>query len=239
MIALRYIAKWRPVACVNVIRCPSRSVTRTPRIGPRERRLARRALENGEVEPDRRQPDHEPDEVVLTAEDEPDGQERRDDEELDDPAGEPLQLARVRHGAILPVASDEWTRTGSTGSRRSSPKREPGVAVVTVAAVAGRDVPLDEDELRGEVRRALLVLAAGGDPERGLDVNGPAVATFAAELDSPERRGTLDAGLEQTRSGRARTRARQRARPRAARGPGDRVARLRVRRARGGAQLLR
>ncbi len=73
---------------------------------------------------------------------------------------------------------------------------ETGVAVVTVAAVAGRDVPLDEDELRGDVRRALLVLAVGGDPERGLDVNGPAVVTFAAELDSPERRGTLDAGLE-------------------------------------------
>jgi hypothetical protein len=73
---------------------------------------------------------------------------------------------------------------------------ETGVAVVTVAAVAGRDVPIDEDELRGEVRRALLVLAAGGDPERGLDVNGPAVATFAGELDSPERRRALDAGLE-------------------------------------------
>ena len=74
---------------------------------------------------------------------------------------------------------------------------EPGVAVVTVAAVAGRDVPLDEDELRGEVRRALLVLAAGGDPERGLDVNGPAVATFAAEIDTHERREALGAGLGQ------------------------------------------
>jgi hypothetical protein len=74
---------------------------------------------------------------------------------------------------------------------------EAGVAVVTVASVAGRDVPLDDDDVRGEVRRALLVLAAGGDPERGLDLNGPAVVRFAEELDAPERRAALAAGLEQ------------------------------------------
>ena len=73
---------------------------------------------------------------------------------------------------------------------------EAGVAVVTVASVAGRDVPLDEDEVQGEVRRALLVLAAGGDPERGLDLNGPAVVRFAEELATPERREALAAGLE-------------------------------------------
>jgi hypothetical protein len=71
-----------------------------------------------------------------------------------------------------------------------------GVAVVTVASVAGREVPVDEDEVRAEVRRALLVLAAGGDPERGLDVNGPAVVRFADELETPERRNALAAGLE-------------------------------------------
>jgi hypothetical protein len=72
-----------------------------------------------------------------------------------------------------------------------------GVAVVTVASVAGRGVELDEEELRAGVRRALLVLTAGGDPERGLDVNGPAVARFAEELETPERLSSLDAGLEQ------------------------------------------
>jgi hypothetical protein len=74
---------------------------------------------------------------------------------------------------------------------------EAGVAVVTVASVAGRDVSLDDDDVHGEVRRALLVLAAGGDPERGLDLNGPAVVRFAEELDAPERRAALAAGLEQ------------------------------------------
>jgi hypothetical protein len=73
---------------------------------------------------------------------------------------------------------------------------EAAVAVVTVASVAGRDVPLDGDEVHGEVRRALLVLAAGGDPERGLDLNGPAVGRFAEELDTPERRKALAVGLE-------------------------------------------
>jgi hypothetical protein len=68
-------------------------------------------------------------------------------------------------------------------------------AVVTVASVAGRDVPLDEDELHAATRRALLVLAAGGDPERGLDIDGPAVERLAEELDSPERRAAFVAAL--------------------------------------------
>ena len=48
-------------------------------------------------------------------------------------------------------------------------------AVVTVASVAGRELELDPEEVRGAGRRALLVLAAGGDPSRGLDLDGPAV----------------------------------------------------------------
>lgn len=68
-------------------------------------------------------------------------------------------------------------------------------AVVTVASVAGRDVPLDEDEAHAATRRALLVLASGGDPERGLDVDGPAVERLAGELDSPERRDALVSAL--------------------------------------------
>lgn len=69
------------------------------------------------------------------------------------------------------------------------------VGVVTAASVAGRDVRLDEELVRGAARRALLVLASGGDPHRGLDLDGPAVTTFAAELDDPERRGELEDGL--------------------------------------------
>jgi hypothetical protein len=73
-------------------------------------------------------------------------------------------------------------------------------AVVTVASAAGRDVDLDEAELRGAARRALFVLAAGGDPERGLDLNGPAVTTFAADIDDGGRRDALSTGLERLRN---------------------------------------
>jgi len=68
-------------------------------------------------------------------------------------------------------------------------------AVVTVASVAGRQLGLDPDALRGAGRRALLILAAGGDPSRGLDLDGPAVIALAGELDAPERRDALEDGL--------------------------------------------
>jgi hypothetical protein len=72
---------------------------------------------------------------------------------------------------------------------------ELAVAVVTVAAVAGRTIELDEEELRAAARRALFVLAAGGDPDRGLDLHGPAVERFAGDIDEPDRRDALRAGL--------------------------------------------
>ena len=73
-------------------------------------------------------------------------------------------------------------------------------AVVTVASVAGRGVPTDEEQLSAATRRALLVLAAGGDPQRGLDLDGPAVERLADELDSAERREALAAGLRELAS---------------------------------------
>lgn len=72
-------------------------------------------------------------------------------------------------------------------------------ALVTVASVAGRDVRIGEEETRGAGRRALLVLASGGDPSRGLDLNGPAVERLAGELDAPERRSALATGLVRLR----------------------------------------
>ena len=68
-------------------------------------------------------------------------------------------------------------------------------AIVTVASVAGRALELDPEEVRGAGRRALLVLAAGGDPSRGLDLDGPAVLGLASDLDAPERREALEDGL--------------------------------------------
>jgi hypothetical protein len=72
-------------------------------------------------------------------------------------------------------------------------------ALVTLAALAGRRVALAEEERRSAGRRALLLLAAGGDPSRGLDLNGPAVERLAGELDAPDRRDALIAGLTEIR----------------------------------------
>jgi hypothetical protein len=62
--------------------------------------------------------------------------------------------------------------------------------------LAGREVPLDEDELRGPRRRAVQLLATGGDPREGLDVDGRAVAALAADIDRPDRREMLARRLE-------------------------------------------
>ena len=64
---------------------------------------------------------------------------------------------------------------------------------------AGRAVELDEDELNGAIRRAELLLAAGGNPRRELDPFGRAATALAADLDTPERRERLRAGLEALR----------------------------------------
>jgi hypothetical protein len=66
---------------------------------------------------------------------------------------------------------------------------------VLLAFVAGRELELPEQELRPARRRAMLVLAAGGDPHRELDVDSRAVLVLARDLDSPERRQALHAGL--------------------------------------------
>ena len=64
---------------------------------------------------------------------------------------------------------------------------------------AGRTIPIDDGELNGAVRRAELLLAAGGDPHRPLDPFGRAATALADDLDTPERRGALVQALEALR----------------------------------------
>jgi hypothetical protein len=64
---------------------------------------------------------------------------------------------------------------------------------------AGRRVAVAEDELNAAVRRAELLLAAGGDPHRPLDPFGRAATALADDLDTPERRDDLNGGLEALR----------------------------------------
>jgi len=66
---------------------------------------------------------------------------------------------------------------------------------VALAWLVRDEVPIDEDELNAARRRAMFVLAAGGDPHRALDHGAVAADRLAAELDTPARRAALDAAL--------------------------------------------
>ena len=66
---------------------------------------------------------------------------------------------------------------------------------VALAWLVKDEVGLDETELNGARRRAMFVLAAGGDPHRDLSPNSVAAERLADELDSPARRVALDAAL--------------------------------------------
>jgi hypothetical protein len=63
-----------------------------------------------------------------------------------------------------------------------------------LAYAAGLDIELGPDG-PAAIRRAVLLLATGGDPLRGLDLDGRAVTALAADLDSTGRRVELAAGL--------------------------------------------
>jgi hypothetical protein len=69
-----------------------------------------------------------------------------------------------------------------------------------IALVAGQGVVLDEHELHGARRRALLLLATGGDPRRGLALDSRAVTALADDL-ADERGGEdLARGLSAIRA---------------------------------------
>ena len=68
-----------------------------------------------------------------------------------------------------------------------------------LALLARDGVSLPEDEVRAALRRALLVLAAGGDPHRELELEGRGVTSLADDLDSPARRTELEASFRALR----------------------------------------
>ena len=78
-------------------------------------------------------------------------------------------------------------------------RAEPSEQWTMLCFFAGRTVAIDDDELNAAVRRAELLLAAGGDPHRPLDPFGRAATALAVDLDAPERRRQLRAGLASLR----------------------------------------
>jgi hypothetical protein len=67
--------------------------------------------------------------------------------------------------------------------------------LVVLCWLAKDDVAIDEAELNAARRRAMFVLASGGDPHRDLGLDSIAAERLAGELDTPERRTQLEAAL--------------------------------------------
>jgi hypothetical protein len=75
---------------------------------------------------------------------------------------------------------------------------EPGSSelLVVLCWLVREEIAIDEAELNGARRRAMFVLAAGGDPHRDLGFDSVAAERLADELDTPERRAQLAAALD-------------------------------------------
>jgi hypothetical protein len=78
---------------------------------------------------------------------------------------------------------------------------EPKEQWAMLCFLAGREVELDTAERDAAVRRAELLLAAGGDPRREPELYGRAVTGLAHDLDSPVARQQLRTGLERLQQG--------------------------------------
>jgi len=77
---------------------------------------------------------------------------------------------------------------------------EGGEPIAALAWVAVQAVEIDRDELSAARRRALLLLASGGDPRRDLEPDSRAVAGLADDLDAAERRAGLHAAIAELRA---------------------------------------
>jgi hypothetical protein len=75
-----------------------------------------------------------------------------------------------------------------------------GDPMPALAWLAAQTIGIGEDELHAARRRALLLLASGGDPRRELDPESRAVASVAADLDTDARRAVLQATFAELRS---------------------------------------
>jgi len=80
-------------------------------------------------------------------------------------------------------------------SVRAAERAEPHEQWALLCFLAGRSVQIDAQELNAALRRAELLLAAGGDPHRPLELYGRAVTALAEDLDDPPARAQLAAGL--------------------------------------------
>jgi hypothetical protein len=74
---------------------------------------------------------------------------------------------------------------------------ELGDPLPVLAYVAGQSVAFDEDELNAAKRRAITILAAGGDVHRELAIDEEAVKRLALELYTDDRRARLGRAVDE------------------------------------------
>ena len=91
----------------------------------------------------------------------------------------------------MPAMSDGGFRLALDGIEAQLAAGEQTAGAAALAYVAAQLLSLDESELAAARRRALFVLAAGGDPHRELELESPAVDSLARDLDSPDLRADL------------------------------------------------
>jgi hypothetical protein len=73
---------------------------------------------------------------------------------------------------------------------------ELGDPLPVLAYIAGQAVEIGDEDLNSGRRRALLLVAAGGDPHRDLDVDDRAVKALATDLYTDERREQLGRSID-------------------------------------------
>jgi hypothetical protein len=73
---------------------------------------------------------------------------------------------------------------------------ELGDPLPVLVYIAGERVSLDVEELSAARRRAVLLLAAGGDPHRGLGIDDRAVKALATDLHDDQRLDELRRGID-------------------------------------------
>ena len=100
---------------------------------------------------------------------------------------------------VIPGRPPSWLISLERALADDEDTEQLATALVVLASIAGSELDLDPDEVHAASRRAVLLLAAGGDPARGLDLNGRAVSALALDLDEPHRRSVLAIGLERLR----------------------------------------
>lgn len=109
-------------------------------------------------------------------------------------AGPDHEGAAAAHEQLLGWLRELERRLDAAGAGEELAGAEQDAEVALVYLAHG-DVVLDEDELHGAIRRAVLVRTRSGSPLRDIDPDEHAVVGLADDLDSPAARAELLAAL--------------------------------------------